>query len=104
MSSATVNFAYPVKDYLTQALLVVCLIIEVWAFISCASQRAAAFPAVGTLPKGAWLAIIGGATLLSALSFGVASIVGLIAIAAAAIYLLDVRPAIKDVVDGHGPW
>ncbi len=100
-----VNFVDPTIFGINVALLTVCLVIEVWALISCASQRADAFPAVGTLPKGAWLAIIGVTTLLTGLSiFSTTSLIGLIAIAAAAIYLLDVRPAIKDVTDGHGPW
>lgn len=104
MSAAVPHFASMTEGYLTEALLLVCLVIEVWAFVSCLTQRSDAFPAVGTLPKGAWLAIIGGTALLSAISLAGVSIIGLIAIAGAAIYLLDVRPAIRDVVDGHGPW
>jgi hypothetical protein len=28
----------------------------------------------------------------------------MIGLAAAGVYLLDVRPGLRDVTDGHGPW
>ncbi len=75
-------------------------VLGVVAFIHCAVQRADAFPAIGTLQKPVWLAIIGVSTVLS---FGF-MFFQLIAIAAAALYLLDVRPGLRDVTDGGGPW
>lgn len=105
MSSAVPNFADPIVGYINLVLLVACLIIDVWAFISCLTQRSDAFAAIGTLPKGAWLAIIGGLTLITALFTPSAiGIIGLVAVTAAAIFLLDVRPRIRDIVEGHGPW
>ena len=53
------------------------------------------------------LAILGGSVLLTLLcraSGNFLSIFGLAAITAAAIYLLDVRPALRDATDGTGPW
>jgi hypothetical protein len=82
------------------------LVIGVIAFIHCATQRADAFPVLGTLQKPAWLAIIGASTVLALLSgvgtFGL--LFNLIALAAAALYLLDVRPGLRDIADGHGSW
>ena len=65
-----------------------------------------AFPAIGTIPKGAWLAILGVCLLLTLLGFGggAISIFGLIGIAAALIYLLDVRAGLRDLTDGKGFW
>lgn len=85
-------------NYLVTLLAVV---LGVVAFVHCAVQRADAFPAIGTLQKPAWLAIIGISTLLSFLFW---PFFQLIAITAAALYLLDVRPGLRDVTDGGGPW
>jgi len=89
--------------YLDRILQVAFLIIEVFAFINCLTQRGAAFPAIGTLPKGAWLAIIGGSVLVTLLFNGL-GLLAYIAITATALYLLDVRPALRGTVDGSGSW
>ena len=82
------------------------LVLGVVAFIHCATQRSDAFQAIGTLQKPAWLAIIGVSTVLAlvttASSFTL--IFSLIAIAAAALYLLDVRPGLRDISNGRGSW
>jgi 4-amino-4-deoxy-L-arabinose transferase-like glycosyltransferase len=79
------------------------LVLGVVAFIHCATQRADAFPAIGTLQKPAWLAIIGIATVMALLTRGWL-LFNLIAIGAAALYLLDVRPGLRDITDGRGSW
>ena len=79
------------------------LVIGVIAFINCATQRADAFPAIGTLQKPAWLAIIGAATLMAVLTRGFIMFT-LIAIAASALFLLDVRPGLRDIANGPGSW
>ncbi len=84
-------------------LLVLALIIEVIAFGHCLVQRADAFGAINTLPKGGWLALSGGA-IVATLLLGTISMFGLVAIVIAGVYLLDVRPALRDAVDGHGNW
>jgi len=96
-------FVVPILQWVQLVLAVVVLIVELFAFINCATQRADAFSAVGSLSKGAWLALTGGA-LVFTLLIGFFNILGMIAVAAALIYLLDVRPALRDAVDGHGPW
>jgi len=93
-----------VQIVITLVLLVFALVIEGVSFVHCLTQRAEAFPAIGTLPKGAWLAIIGVSLLLTLFGFGPPSIFGLIGIAAAAIYLLDVRVGLRDLSDGKGFW
>jgi hypothetical protein len=100
---ATINFAYPITSWFQFALNVIILIVELFAFVNCATQRAEAFSAVGSISKGGWLALTGGA-LLFTLLLGFFSLFGMIAVAAALVYLLDVRPALRDAVDGHGPW
>ncbi|HLU45324.1 MAG TPA: DUF2516 family protein [Natronosporangium sp.] len=96
------------------ALTIVTLVVGLVALINCALQRAEAFPALGTLQKPAWLAIIGGTTFIvlclegATLSSGERPTFGLlfklIALGASALYLLDVRPGLRDISDGRGPW
>jgi Protein of unknown function (DUF2516) len=100
---AAINFAYPVTYWFQLTLNVVILVIELFAFVNCATQRADAFSTVSSISKGGWLALTGGA-LLFTLLLGFFSLFGMIAVAAALVYLLDIRPALRDAVDGHGPW
>ena len=108
VSAATPQFYIPVETWINVAILLALLVIEVVAFINCLTQRADAFPVVGSLSKAAWLAILGGAVLLTLIcSVPVGSGLGIfafVAITAAAIYMLDVRPALRDATDGTGSW
>jgi hypothetical protein len=97
-------FYHQVEYVITLVLLIFALVIEGVSFVHCLTQRSEGFPAIGTLPKGAWLAIIGVSMLLTLIGFGPTSIFGLIGIAAAAIYLLDVRVGLRDLSDGKGFW
>lgn len=88
-------------------LFVFALLIEIVAFVNCLFQRSDAFSAINTLPKGVWLALTGGSllvTLLFVQSLSVVGLLGLIAITVASVYLLDVRPALRDAAEGRGPW
>jgi hypothetical protein len=97
-------FYNTVIEAVTYALTLVCLIIELFAFVNCFTQRADAFLVVGRIPKGGWLAMNGGALLVTVLFGSVRSFLGLIAVTIAAVYLLDLRPALRDAVDGQGSW
>ncbi|MGC9670133.1 DUF2516 family protein [Planosporangium sp. 12N6] len=103
MALAAPIFFNHVIAWVNLLLLVFALLIEVWAFGHCLLQRPDAFGAISTLPKGAWLAMLGGSILVTLLG-GPTFILGLIAITIAAVYLLDVRPALRDVIDGRGSW
>lgn len=76
------------------------------ALLHCALQKPSAFPAVGPLTKGVWLAILAGCILLSLLGIGGGGaglgIFGIIGLIASLVYLLDIRPAIRDL--GSNPW
>jgi hypothetical protein len=106
MAAAPV-FYNTVTWYVTVAILIVFLVIEIVAFVNCLTQRADAFPVVGSLSKNAWVAILGGSVLLTLLctlfSSGI-SIFAFAAITATAIYMLDVRPALRDATSGSGSW
>lgn len=85
-------------------LMVSAVIIEVVAFGHCLVQRPDAFPAVSTLSKGGWLALTAGAVLITLLLGPIGVFFTAIGIAIAAVYLLDLRPALRDATEGHGPW
>ncbi|HEX2774105.1 MAG TPA: DUF2516 family protein [Micromonosporaceae bacterium] len=104
MAVAAPIFFDDVEYVVRLILLVLAVVLEGLAFVHALTQRSDAFPAIGTLPKGAWLAILGICLLLTLLGFGVLSIFGLIGIAAAMIYLLDVRVGLRDLSDGRGFW
>lgn len=75
--------------------------IKIWALVDAAMRPKAAYEVAGKLNKIAWVAILAAAVLLGGASvFGLFGIIGLIA---AIVYLVDVRPAVREVRPG-GPW
>ncbi|MFI6075110.1 DUF2516 family protein [Actinoplanes sp. NPDC051343] len=98
-------FYVDVVNYLNLLLLLVSLIVQAVAFVHCLTQRGDGFQAIGTLPKGAWAAVLAICLIFTLLiSRSAIGLFGLIGIAAALIYLLDVRPGLKDASDGRGSW
>jgi hypothetical protein len=95
------------------ALLIGAFIIETWAFIHALLQPSNAFVAASKQTKPIWLIILGVAFVI-----GVGGVVGslallsffpIIAFVASAIYLVDVKPKIKQIKPGqrqgpYGPW
>ena len=104
MASSAPIFFDDVARYINLLVLIFSLVIQAVALIHCLTQRGDGFQAIGTLPKGAWAAILAVCIVLTLLVSGAIGIFGLIGIAAALIYLLDVRPALKDLSDGKGFW
>jgi hypothetical protein len=90
---------------LTTAILwaidIATLVGSAWAFILCLRTRADAFPAIGRQSKGLWLALTGGATLVSLAWFSPIGILGIASIVIAAVYLLDIRPKIAEILSGQ---
>jgi hypothetical protein len=97
-------FYLQVVTVLNLIVLGIAVVLALVAFVHCVTQRADAFPAIGTLPKGAWLAILGITLLLTVVTLGNFLIFPLIAIAAGMIYMLDVRAGLRDLSDGKGFW
>lgn len=97
-----------VELFIDLAVWIFCLVIGAAAILHCLVQRADAFPAIGTMSKTIWLALTGGGELLTAvaptLRMGYLSLFLLISAGIFAVYLLDIRPALRDAVDGHGSW
>lgn len=77
--------------------------LRAWALADCVTRRTPAFPAVGKLTKPAWVAILFfGGLIGTFFSYppspgNVVNIIPLITVVAAAVYLADVRPAVREI-------
>jgi hypothetical protein len=76
------------------------LALTAWAFIDALIRPAAGFVAAGKLTKPGWAAITGIAIAV-VYFFGPMSFLGLPAIIAAVVYLVDVRPAVRGLRRGN---
>lgn len=110
--------AFTPLNWFFWALAVAALIVELWAFVDAMRRPTAAFPAAGKQTKPLWLIILGVAGAIglysaaSTGSSGIRVVVGILPVAAfiaAAIYLVDVRPKVREIGRGgpsshHGPY
>lgn len=105
----------PLRDFFL-ILGLAAFVVEAWAFIDAVRRPAQAFVAVGKQTKQLWLIILGVAAVVglagAVYGLGPTSILPVAAFVAAAIYLADVRPKVKDFRGGgdrthsgpYGPW
>jgi hypothetical protein len=109
---------YTPLNYLFVALALAAFVVEAWAFIDAIIRPAQAFTASGKLTKQLWLIILGVAFVLGLAAasgvggIGVTNFLAVLAFVAAAVYLADVRPKVKEFRRGksstssgpYGPW
>ena len=79
------------------------LALTLWAFVDALIRPASGFVAAGKLTKPGWAAITGLAALIIFWQ-GPMSFLGLPAIIAAIVYIVDVRPAVKGLRRGGSSW
>jgi len=107
--------AFTPLNWFFWALAVAALIVEVWAFADAIRRPTAAFPAANKQTKSLWLIILGVAAAIGLYSAtrvsGIGVVVSILPVAAfiaAAIYLTDVRPKVREIGRGgsshHGPY
>ncbi|HAY43400.1 MAG TPA: DUF2516 domain-containing protein [Micrococcaceae bacterium] len=94
------GLALLIEAYLMYALSIVVGIIAIWALADCVRHQAARYTQEGKRTKGWWMALTGGATIISVLTVisGPASSGGflqLISACVACVYLADVKPAVS---------
>jgi len=77
------------------------LALAVWAFVDALIRPAEAYVAAGKLTKPAWIAITAVAGVLLYVMGGPLSFLGLPAVVASAVYLVDVRPALRGLRRGN---
>jgi len=98
-----------------EALWLAALVVELWAFIDAIRRPSPAFPAAGKQTKPLWLIILGVASVIGLASAAYRasplSIFPIVAFVAAAIYLADVRPKVREFKCSggtssgpYGPW
>jgi hypothetical protein len=109
------NFSgYSVVQYFFWVLLVAAFVVEIWAFSDAIRRPAPAFVAAGKQTKPLWLIILGVAFVIglggAIGSLQIFSFLPIVAFVAAAIYLADVRPKVREFKKGsshqgpYGPW
>jgi hypothetical protein len=75
--------------------------LTLWAFVDSLIRPAAGYAAAGKLTKPGWAAITGLATLVIFYSQNPMTFLGLPAMIAAVVYLVDVRPAVRGLQRGN---
>lgn len=97
------NGAMPdLSALLLSALGLGALGLKVWALIDSCVRPGPAFPAAGKLTKPAWIAILVASVVLGGTNL--MGLFGLIGTVAAITYLVDVRPAVRELRGGNGPY
>ncbi|PSK97541.1 uncharacterized protein DUF2516 [Haloactinopolyspora alba] len=103
------------QSWLLILLGVAALALKGYAFIDAIRVPTQAFPAAGKLTKPIWMGILGVAVLVEIAVFPAPLfLVNLLGVVGAAVYLVDVRPAVRAVGGGsrgsstrdgpYGPW
>ncbi len=85
------------------ALYYATLALTVWAFADAVVRPAAGYVAAGKLTKPAWAGITALAAVVIYLQ-GPMTFLGLPAVIAAVVYLVDVRPTVRAVQRGNNSW
>lgn len=90
------------QSWLLLALGVAALALKGYAFVDAIRVPTNAFPAAGKWSKPIWLGILGIATLVEIAVFPAPLfIVNLLGVVGAAVYLVDVRPAVRSIGGGN---
>lgn len=98
------NFLGPVQSFVLLVLGIGSLLLTGFAVFDAMRRKGTLFPHVGRLTKPVWLGILAAAFLISIVSLGYTSTLGLlnvIGVVAAGVYLAEVRPKLRQI-DGGG--
>lgn len=108
-----------VVNYFFLAIALFAAVFEIWALVDSVTRPSQAFPAAGKQSKPLWLVINGVATVVGVFyalyvgSMAFLSFLPVAAFVAAAVYITDVRPKVKQFKSGgggtthmgpYGPW
>ncbi len=96
-------------------LLLALLAFKIFVFVDAAIRPAQAYIAAGKLTKVAWLLFLGIAAVVDFWFGGITSILTILGTVAAIVYMVDVRPALRQIaprrnarkdtsVGPYGPW
>lgn len=94
-------------------LTVASLGLKVYAFVDALRVPAPSYASAGKLTKNLWLIFLGVAVAVNIVMLNPINFINIIGVVAAAVYLLDVRPAVRALGGGrrdntnegpYGPW
>ena len=97
--AATLEGVFNASSALLAFVSIAVLVLQGWAVVDCVIRPTNAFVAAGKLTKPAWAAITVVA-FLAGWIFGPLGILGLASVVASIVYLVDVRPAVREVQGG----
>lgn len=86
------------------------LVVEVFAFVDAAVRPESSYRAAGKQTKPFWLIVLGIAVALTFFGGAGFGLLGIAALVAAIVYLVDVRPRLRELRRGgpssgpYGPW
>jgi len=93
-----VQLLYHLDEYVLLAAWIAAIPVGAGAFIDAARSRPDTFSAAEKLTKSAWLAITGGGlAVLLIFTDGPLSLIWVVGLIAALVYLVDVRPSLIEV-------
>lgn len=101
------------RSMIAVVLTVAALALLATAFIDALRIPAPAFQSAGKLTKNIWLLILGVGLAASFAIFNALNFISIIAVVAGAVYMIDVRPAVRAAGGGrrrgsnegpYGPW
>jgi hypothetical protein len=100
---------FTLQDWVLLILQLVAFGLQVYALVDAIRQSSAAFPAAGKQTKRLWMILLGVATAIGFISIGQGLnllFFDALAVVAAAVYLTDVRPAVRGMTGGgtSGPY
>lgn len=95
------DFVWGVQNTIAMVLGIALFAMELFAFIEALRPRAEAYVAAGKLTKPMWAGITGACAVIGFLTmFNPLNLFGVLAVVGAAIFLADVRPALRKML-GH---
>jgi Protein of unknown function (DUF2516) len=111
---------YSIQNLVVLLLSVLAFGIELWALIDALTQKSGSFVAAGKLTKPLWIIILAVAAALGFVALplsgggalGTFNLLSIASVVAAAVYLTDVRPAVRQLrgrggsgrSGPYGPW
>ncbi len=87
---------------LVLVLWLAALALQGFAVVHCLLQRTDAFPAAGKWNKWGWVAVTSIAFLVTFLYRSPIALLPLVGFIASCVYLVDVRPAVREISGGRG--
>jgi hypothetical protein len=92
-----VNAVFQLQGAIMMAATLFVFVLQAWAFIDAVSHRPDAFVAGDKLTKKAWVIILGIALAAHMLIWHPLNFLNIIGTVAAIVYLVDVRPVLRQV-------